>query len=110
MFAKAEFISEVEVIGNTNAFIFHTNCVIVTATAKAKTKDKAIVVNFETTDIVFGHTSGIVGRIIVTVIVEESTFREGQVAKLHGKLIARRILDKSTIVDGGRISRLAIGF
>ena len=58
----------------------------------------------------FCHTGGIISWIIIIVEVQESTFRESQVAELHSKLVIMRVLDKCAIVNSGRICRFAISF
>ena len=103
-----------QIVCNTYArfftIFFNAYLIIVVTATKADAKNKATIVNFNSSDIVFSHTRRIVCRIVVIVIVEERAFRECQVAELHGKLVIRCILDKGAIVDSSRIRCLAIGF
>ena len=85
--------------------------VIIVAAAKSESELQTVEVKFEAADVVFFHTGGVVGRIVVVVVIE-CAFRKGQVAKLECGVFAMLVLDeRSVVMDvGGFVAGIGFDF
>ena len=81
---------------------------VIVATTKAQAELQTVEVEFKTANVVFLHTGGIIGRIVVVIVGNESSFREGQVAQLNREEISRLVLNIGAVINGGRISRFIV--